>query len=50
LRGTSIVLRPLAEGDASELPRIHRTPAVARWWGEPEAGFPLADEQRALPA
>jgi RimJ/RimL family protein N-acetyltransferase len=35
-----IALRPLAEGDEEELLRIHRTPEVARWWGEPEPGFP----------
>jgi aminoglycoside 6'-N-acetyltransferase len=40
-------IRPLAAADASELLRIHRTPEVARWWGEPEAGFPLADDPDA---
>ncbi|HET7484204.1 MAG TPA: GNAT family protein [Solirubrobacterales bacterium] len=37
-------LRSLAMGDEEELRRIHATPEVARWWGEPEAGFPWADE------
>ncbi len=33
-------LRPLAPGDADELTRIHREPAVARWWDQPADGFP----------
>jgi aminoglycoside 6'-N-acetyltransferase len=33
-------LRPLAAGDEAELTRIHREPAVARWWEQPSAGFP----------
>ena len=37
-------LRPLADGDAAELLRIHRTPEVARWWGAPDEGFPWIDE------
>jgi len=37
-------LRPLDPADASALLRIHATPEVARWWGEPEEGFPLSDE------
>jgi aminoglycoside 6'-N-acetyltransferase len=40
-------LRPLVPQDAAELLRIHATPAVARWWGQPEAGFPLTDEPDA---
>jgi aminoglycoside 6'-N-acetyltransferase len=40
-------LRPLVPQDAPELLRIHATPAVARWWGQPEAGFPLTDEPEA---
>jgi aminoglycoside 6'-N-acetyltransferase len=35
-----MVLRPLAEGDAAELLRIHRTPEVLRWWDLPAEGFP----------
>jgi aminoglycoside 6'-N-acetyltransferase len=42
-----MVLRPLTDEDASELLRIHRLPEVARWWGEPEDGFPLADDPDA---
>jgi aminoglycoside 6'-N-acetyltransferase len=45
--GARMTLRPLADEDASELLRIHRTPQVVRWWGEPEAGFPLADDPDA---
>lgn len=37
-------LRSPAIGDEQELRRIHATPEVARWWGEPEAGFPWTDE------
>ncbi len=28
----------------AELRRIHSTPEVARWWGEPVEGFPAMDE------
>ena len=35
-----IVLRPLTDGDESELLRIHRTPEVTRFWDVPEDGFP----------
>jgi aminoglycoside 6'-N-acetyltransferase len=46
--GADLVLRPLAPGDEGELLRIHRTPEVARWWQEPEAGFPWSDEPDAI--
>jgi aminoglycoside 6'-N-acetyltransferase len=39
-----LALRPLQPDDAPELLRIHATPGVAFWWGEPEPGFPLSDE------
>jgi aminoglycoside 6'-N-acetyltransferase len=39
-----MLLRPLIEGDRAELRRIHRTPEVARWWGQPEQGFPWSDD------
>jgi aminoglycoside 6'-N-acetyltransferase len=44
------VLRPLSPADAEELLRIHRTPGVARWWGEPDAEFPWDEppEQRLV--
>lgn len=35
-----LVLRPIVPGDAAELRRIHLTPEVRRWWGDPAAGFP----------
>lgn len=35
-----VALRPLAEGDETELLRIHHTPEVARWWDAPAEGFP----------
>jgi len=37
-------LRPLAADDEAELLRIHATPEVARWWDEPEEGFPFSDD------
>jgi aminoglycoside 6'-N-acetyltransferase len=37
-------LRPLAPDDDAELLRIHATPEVARWWDEPDEGFPLSDD------
>ena len=40
----TIVLRPLAEGDETELQRIHRTPEVVRWWDLPPEGFPWTDD------
>ncbi len=39
-----MLLRALREGDETELRRIHSTPEVARWWGEPEHGFPFDDD------
>jgi aminoglycoside 6'-N-acetyltransferase len=44
---TGLVLRSLAESDAAELLRIHRTPEVVRWWDVPEEGFPWHDEPQA---
>lgn len=37
-------LRALQPTDESELLRIHSAPGVARWWGEPEPGFPWKDD------
>ena len=42
-----MILRELRPGDDSELLRIHRTPAVARWWGQPDEGFPWSDDPDA---
>jgi aminoglycoside 6'-N-acetyltransferase len=39
-----MLLRPLSDGDEAELRRIHATPEVVRWWGEPEPGFPATDD------
>jgi aminoglycoside 6'-N-acetyltransferase len=39
-----VTIRPLQDGDAAELRRIHATPEVSRWWGQPEEGFPWSDE------
>jgi aminoglycoside 6'-N-acetyltransferase len=35
-----LILRPLAERDAEDLRRIHRTPEVSQWWDLPEDDFP----------
>ena len=43
----NIALRPLAEGDAAELRRIHELPEVMRWWDVPEEGFPLTDDSES---
>jgi RimJ/RimL family protein N-acetyltransferase len=42
---SSIRLRPLAQGDANELRRIHCTSEVARWWGPPEDDFPFDEPE-----
>jgi aminoglycoside 6'-N-acetyltransferase len=39
-----MVLRPLAEGDEAELLRILEMPEVARWWDQPDEGFPWTDD------
>ena len=39
-----MLIRPLSDPDEAELRRIHSTPEVARWWGEPEEGFPADDD------
>jgi aminoglycoside 6'-N-acetyltransferase len=35
-------------GDEAALLRIHRSPEVRRWWGDPAPGFPWADEPDAI--
>jgi len=35
-----LLLRELAAADRAELTRIHREPAVARWWEQPADQFP----------
>jgi aminoglycoside 6'-N-acetyltransferase len=45
--GVSLILRPLAPGDETELLRIHRDPEVVRWWDLPSEGFPWSDEPEA---
>ncbi len=42
-----MVLRPIGPGDEPALLRIHRTPEVRRWWGDPAPGFPGSDEPDA---
>lgn len=43
---TGILLRPLEEGDAQSLRRIHATAEVRRWWDAPNERFPW-DEPEA---
>jgi RimJ/RimL family protein N-acetyltransferase len=43
----SIVLRPLRQDDEPRLRQILAQPEVARWWDEPEPGFPWRDEPEA---
>jgi aminoglycoside 6'-N-acetyltransferase len=43
----ALTLRPLAAADVAELERIHRTPEVRRWWGDPDPGFPTDDDPAA---
>jgi aminoglycoside 6'-N-acetyltransferase len=40
----AVTLRPLVESDEAQLLRMHRAPAVVRWWGHPAEGFPWTDE------
>jgi aminoglycoside 6'-N-acetyltransferase len=40
-------LRPMTEADGPELLRILLEPEVARWWDEPDPGFPLTDDPDA---
>lgn len=41
----AVGLRPLTSADAAELLRIHRLPAVRRWWGDPAEGFPWEEPE-----
>ncbi len=40
-------LRPLTAADGPDLLRILETPEVARWWDEPDEGFPFTDDPEA---
>lgn len=44
LEGPRVVLVPLATAHVRALERIRARPEVARWWGEPEPGWPVTDE------
>jgi aminoglycoside 6'-N-acetyltransferase len=44
-RQREIVLRPLAEGDAAELHRIHRSAEVAGRWDQPSEDFPWEEPE-----
>jgi aminoglycoside 6'-N-acetyltransferase len=46
-RGEQVVLREMEPGDAAALRRIHETPEVLAWWGEPDADFPLWDDPQS---
>lgn len=40
-----IELRPLQDGDAGELRRIHGLPEVREWWDDPPEGFPFDEPE-----
>ena len=42
-----MLIRPLSDRDEAALRRIHSTPEVARWWGQPEEGFPDDDDPQS---
>jgi aminoglycoside 6'-N-acetyltransferase len=42
-----VQLRPVADGDLDALREIRAAPAVVKWWGLPEQGFPLDDDPDA---
>ncbi len=46
-RGRIVALRRVTAQDVEALRQIHSTPAVIRWWGPPEEGFPLTDDPDA---
>jgi aminoglycoside 6'-N-acetyltransferase len=48
ITGPRLVLRPVAPADVDALRAIHATPTVARWWGPPEPGWPLEDDEPGL--
>jgi RimJ/RimL family protein N-acetyltransferase len=43
----AVTLRLLAEGDETELVRIHRLPEVVRFWDHPADGFPWDEPESA---
>lgn len=45
LRGERVTIEPLRSEHAERLRKLHATPEVARWWFEPEDGWPLAAEE-----
>jgi len=47
LRGERVVLVPLRQEHAERLRQIREEPAVLRWWGPNEPGFPMDDEPTA---
>jgi aminoglycoside 6'-N-acetyltransferase len=49
LRGQRVVLRPTTAEDGPALRAIHAAEEVARWWDDPEPGFPdLGDDELEL--
>ncbi len=44
LHGEHVTLRPMHDGDADDLRRLHAAPEVIEWWGPLEVDFPLSDE------
>ena len=44
LRGEQVVLTPTTAEDGPALRAIHAAEEVARWWDDPEPGFPDLDD------
>jgi aminoglycoside 6'-N-acetyltransferase len=42
--GARVRLTPTTDADGPRLRAIHASPEVARWWDEPDDGFPMSDE------
>ncbi len=45
LRGEQIAIVELRPEHAARLQELHAAPEVARWWFEPEDGWPLGEEE-----
>src|SRR4051812_47318002 len=46
--GPRLVLRDVAPVDVDALRTIHADPGVARWWGPPDPGWPLEEDDPGL--
>lgn len=48
IAGPTLTLRPVAPSDVPVLRAIHATEQVARWWAQPEPGWPLDEAEPGL--